>query len=191
MTPEQERLQSHLRRLKLHRVEQVLETVAEDATTGQLSSTDFLTRLLEAEVETRYERTTLSRIRLAHFPFTKTLADFDFSFQPSVDQKKFKELAKLRFSDQGEKVMFLGPPGVGKTHLAVALGMKAAEAGYRVLFSTATELVTTLAKAWAEHRFEERLKLVCQPKLLIIDEIGYLPLDKRDATCLFQLVSRR
>ena len=128
---------------------------------------------------------------MAHFPFTKTLADFDFSFQPSSGQKKFKELAELHFIDQGKNGMFLGSPGVGKTHLAVALGMKAAEGGYRVPFSTATELVTTLAKAWAEHRFEERLKLLCQPKLLIIDEIGYLPLDKRDATCLFQLVSRR
>lgn len=88
-------------------------------------------------------------------------------------------------------MIFLGLRGVGKTHLAVALGMKAAEAGYRVLFTTATDLVTTLAKAWAEHRFVERLKLLYQPKLLIIDEIGYLPLDKRDATCLFQLVSRR
>jgi DNA replication protein DnaC len=91
MTPDQERLQSYLRQLKLHRLEQVLATVAEEATKGQLSYTDFLTQLLEAEVDARYERTTLSRVRLAHFPFAKTLADFDFSFQPSSDQRKLKE----------------------------------------------------------------------------------------------------
>src|SRR5262245_26899258 len=124
-----------------------------------------------------------------HFPLTKDLADFDFSFQPLIDQKKLKELAKLRFIAQGENVIFLGPPGVGKTHLAVDLGMKAAEAGYCVLCTT--DLVTTLAKALAVHCFEDCLTRVCQPKLLIIAEIGYLPLDKRDATCLFQLVSRR
>jgi IstB-like ATP binding protein len=114
MTPAQEHLQNHLRRLTLHRMEQVLATVAEEATKAQLGYTDFLTQLLEAELDARYERTTLSRIRLAHVPFAKTLADFHFSFQPSIDQKQLKELAKLRFIDQGENVIFLGPPGVGK-----------------------------------------------------------------------------
>jgi DNA replication protein DnaC len=191
VTPDQERLQAHLRCLKLSRIEQVWDHVAEESITAHTSDTEFLSRLLEAEVEAQYERTTLSRIRLARFPFTTTLADFDFSFQPSIGQKKVKELAKLRCVEQGENVIFLGPPGVGKTHLAVAVGMKAVAAGYRVLFTTTTDLITALAKVWAEHRVEERLKLLCQPKLLIIDEIGYLPLDKRDATNFFQLVSRR
>jgi len=172
MTPDQERLRHHRRRLKLHRRAQVFATVAEDATKGQLSSTDCLTQWLEAAVDARDERTTLSRIRLAHFPLTKGLADVDFSCQPSIDPKQLKELAKLRVSDQGEKVIFLGPPGVGNTPLAVALGLKAAEAGDRVLCTTATDLVTSLARALAEHRVADRLTRLCQPTLLSIDAIG-------------------
>lgn len=149
-----------------------------------------MTQWLEAEVEARNERTTLSRIRLAHFPLTKSRADVDCRFQPSIDQKQLKELAKPRCIDQGKHVIFLGPSGVGNTHLAVALGPKAAEAGYRVLCTTATDLVTTLAKALAEHRVEERLTRLCQPTRLIIDEIGDRPLDQRAATCLSQLGSR-
>ena len=104
MTPDQERLSQHLRRLKLHRMEQVLTTVAEDATKGQLSSTAFLTQLLEAEVDARYERTTLSRIRLAHFPFAKRLADFDFSFQPSIDQRNRCYATLLKRSSAGSTI---------------------------------------------------------------------------------------
>jgi DNA replication protein DnaC len=172
-------------------MEQVFATVAEDATTGQLSSTAVLTQLLDAEVEARYARTTRSRSRLAHVPLTTRLADVDCSFQPSIEPKQLKEPAKLRFIAPGENGIFLAPPGVGHTHLAVALGMQAAEAGYRVLCTTATDVVTTLAKALAEHRFEERLKRLGQPTLLILDEIGSRPLEKRDATCLVPLVARR
>jgi DNA replication protein DnaC len=113
MTPAQERVHSHLQRLTRHRMAQVLATVAEEATKTQLRDTDFLTQLLEAEVDARDERTTLSRIRLAHLPLPKTLADVDFSFQPSIDPKKIRELATRRCIDQGENLICLGPPGVG------------------------------------------------------------------------------
>ena len=116
---------------------------------------------------------------------------FDFKFQPSIDVKLLRELATGRYLHEGENAWFLGPPGVGKTHLAVALGIKACEQGSRVLFTTAMALLATLGKALAEHRLEERLKLLVQPHLLIIDEIGYIPIDRHGANLFFQLISRR
>jgi len=131
------------------------------------------------------------RITMALFPFQKTLESFDFKFQPSIDVKLLRELAGGRYMDSGDNVLFLGPPGVGKTHLAVALGIKACEQGVRTLFISATALITTLGRAFAEGRLEERLKILTQPQLLIVDEIGYLPIDRQGANLFFQLVSRR
>jgi DNA replication protein DnaC len=119
------------------------------------------------------------------------LESFEFKFQPSIDPKLIRELATGRYIQSGDNLLFLGPPGVGKSHLAVALGMKACEQGIRTLFVTATALITTLGKALAEGRLEERLKLLTQPQLLICDEIGYLPIDRQGANLFFQLVSRR
>lgn len=131
------------------------------------------------------------RTVMARFPYLKTLEQFDFSFQPSVDRKKLQELATCRFIEHGENVVFLGPPGTGKTHLAVALGLKAIHQGYRTLFTSALGLIASLTKAYAENRLEEKLKLSCLPKLLIIDEIGYSPVDRHGAHLFFQLISRR
>jgi DNA replication protein DnaC len=131
------------------------------------------------------------RIAMARFPFHKTLEGFDFKFQPSIDPKVIRELATGRYIESGDNVLFLGPPGVGKSHLAVALGLKACEQGARTLFSTATALLATLGKAFAENRLDEKLKALAQPQLLIIDEIGYIPIDRHGANLFFQLVSRR
>src|ERR1700732_1683626 len=128
---------------------------------------------------------------MARFPFHKSLESFDFKFQPSIDPKIVRELATCRFIADADNVLLLGPPGVGKTHLAVALGLKACAAGSRTAFATTTALVTTLTRAHQEGRLEEKLKQLIQPKLLVIDEIGYLPLDRLGAQLLFQLVSRR
>ena len=131
------------------------------------------------------------RIAMARFPYQKTLESFDFKFQPSIDPKQIRELATGRYIQSGDNLLLLGPPGVGKSHLAIALGIKACEQGVRTLFVTATALITTLGKALAEGKLDERLKLLTQPQLLICDEIGYLPINRQGANLFFQLVSRR
>jgi DNA replication protein DnaC len=186
-----ERVRDNLGKLRLQRVAQVLDSVAEEAARANLPYLDFLDRLLEEEAAARYQRAVAFKTKMARFPFIKTLEQFDFSFQPSIDQRQIKELTTLRFIENGENIIFLGPPGVGKTHLAIALGLKAVAQGYGVYFITVHELIDALARDYSENRVAERMKLLCRPKLLIIDEMGYLPLDRMGASFFFQLVSRR
>lgn len=186
-----ERIQEQMRRLRLVRSVDQLPAVLEQAAKREISYSDFLEELLAREIAGKQERNTTMRISMAHFPFDKSLESFDFKFQPSIDPKLMRELATCRFITNAENVLLLGPPGVGKTHLAVALGVKACAAGYRTLFSTAAALITTLTRAQSENRLEEKLKTLTQPKLLIIDEIGYLPLGASGANLLFQLIARR
>jgi DNA replication protein DnaC len=190
-TPQLERLQQHCHRLRLYQVEQELTARLEQAAKRELSYADFLDELLALEVGAKTEKHHQMRVTMARFPVQKTLESFDFKFQPSIDVKLMRELAGGRYMASGDNVLFLGPPGVGKTHLAVALGIKACEQGVRTLFISATALITTLGRALAEGRLEERLKILTQPQLLIIDEIGYLPIDRQGANLFFQLVSRR
>jgi DNA replication protein DnaC len=186
-----ERLQEQLRRLRLMQSVDRLPSLLEDAAKRELSYSDFLEELLSTELAGKQERNTLMRVRMAHFPFEKSLESFDFKFQPSLDPRIVRELATCRYIANAENVLLLGPPGVGKTHLAVALGLKACAAGYRTLFATAASLITALTRAQSENRLEEKLKVLTQPKLLVIDEIGYLPLGPSGANLLFQLIARR
>jgi DNA replication protein DnaC len=190
-TPQLERLREHCHQLRLYQIEQELNTHLEQAAKKEVSYADFLDQLLAAEVAAKTQKHHQMRITMARFPFHKTLESFDFKFQPSIDPKQIREIAAGRYIQSGDCVLLLGPPGVGKSHLAVALGIKACEQGVRTLFVTATALITTLGKALAEGKLEDRLKLLTQPQLLLIDEIGYLPIDRQGANLFFQLGSRR
>jgi len=147
--------------------------------------------VLSEEVASKTAKHVSMRTSLARFPFVKSLETFDFAYQPSLDKKQIQTLASCHFIEHGENIVILGPPGVGKSHLAVGLGLKAIEHGYRVLFTTAAGMITTLTKALAEGKLEDKLKFYTVPRLLIIDEIGYLPIERQGANLFFQLISRR
>jgi len=183
-------IQENLKALKLYKSHELIESSLEEASKNNLSYSDFLDELLKQEVAAKREKNIAMRNSLAKFPFIKTLESFDFDFQPSIDKKRIKELSTCRFIANGENVIFLAPPGVGKTHLAVALGIKAVSEGYRTYFTQAMPLIASLSKAYAENRIEKRIKFYCQPKLLITDEIGYIPIDRHGAHLFFQLISR-
>jgi DNA replication protein DnaC len=180
-----------LDRLKMDHLEAQLDAVCEQASQRQMDYKSFLVQALETEWQGRYQRGIEARLRMARFPWLKTLDQFDFDFQPSLDKRQVRELAGMSFVERAHNVILLGPPGVGKTHLAIALGVKAVEAGYSVLFLTLEALMTRLVKAFNENRLDRSLQQLVYPKVLIIDEIGYLPLSNLEASLFFRLVARR
>src|SRR3989442_8691918 len=192
MNPVQlERLGQQLQRLRLFKSRERIEALLQEATAQELGSADFLDRLLTEEVSSKTAENVTMRTSLARFPFVKGLETFDFTYQPSIDKRQIQTLSSCHFIEHGEHVLLRGRPGVGKTLLGVGLGLKAIECGYRVLFTTAAGMIGNLTKALTEGRLEEKLKLYTVPRLLIIDEIGYLPIDQSGANLFFQLISRR
>lgn len=185
------RVRDALQRLRLGHVAERLDALLSAAAREEPTYIDFLDRLLADEISSKQRKRVAMGIQIAHFPTVKTLDDFDFRFQPSLDHKLVRELATGRYVSQGENVLLFGPPGVGKTHLAIALGRAAVEAGHSVLFTSATALLATLSRAESDGQLAERLGFFTKPKLLIVDELGYLPFEKRSAHLFFQLVARR
>jgi DNA replication protein DnaC len=186
-----QRLQSTLNTLNLTTMPAHLDRLANVAATDNWSALEFLDALTQAELAGRAEHDAQRKMRQARFPFQKTLEEFDFAFQPSVNERQIRDLATLRFMDNAENLLLLGPPGVGKTHLAVALGMNAILQGKSVLFYSLPDLVQQLASDARSTRPPQRLQALARPHLLILDEMGFFSLDKRAAHFLFQLVSRR
>ena len=188
---EVERLRQQLKKLSLHTMAAIFEQEAEKAAKIQMSYTAFLARLADEELAAKTERSINTKVAKARFPAIKTLESFDFSFQPSIPVATIKELAELGFLDRAENIVQVGPSGTGKTHLAIALGLKACMARKRVLFTTVHALLEQLVAATVDRSLGSRLEMLSRLDLVIADELGYMPVDTQRANLFFQFVSCR
>ncbi|WP_188262665.1 IS21-like element helper ATPase IstB [Azospirillum tabaci] len=186
-----DRVRRHLVGLKMPRALEVLDHIVRQLERGELSALDAIDALLAEELTIREGRRIKAALQMARLTSIKTLDSFDFSFQPSLDRNRILALAQLDFINRHEVLHLLGPPGTGKSHLALALGVEAVKAGRSVYFTTLADLVASLAKAEREGSLRERIRFLCRPQLLIIDEIGYLPVIAGGGNLVFQLVNAR
>lgn len=176
--------------LKLNQISNNIEEYIEDSTKNDVSYIEFLNRIFNAEIESRDNRQKEIRIKQAGFPFKKTIDDFDFAFQKSVTKKQMVQLMDMCWIEKSYNIMFLGPPGIGKTHLAVSIGIKAAELGYHVKFITMDDLMLLLKTETISSKSKSKIKMILRSDLLIIDEVGFLPISQQEANLFFQLISK-
>jgi len=186
-----ERLKENLESLNMQNTLEILDNYLERAVKDNLNIVEVLDHIFTEEAKRKRKRAYEKQIQMSGFPIKKTLGEFDFSFQPSIDKRQIDELATMRFIENGENVVFLGPPGVGKTHLASALGIVAAQNRYSIYYINCHTLIEQLKKAHYENKLPEKLRILGKYKMLIIDEIGYLPMDIQGANLFFQLIARR
>ena len=186
-----EQIKDDLGYLQMDRAGEVFAVLGEQARTEGWSHVEFLARLIAEQADATRNRRLTARLRYARFPFRKTIDEFDFAFQPTVDRKLVDDLASLRFMDTGRPILFLGQPGCGKTHLAVAVAILAVEAGYRGYFTNAEEMVANIAQANREGTLASKLKTYTAPSVLVIDDVGLLPMDRAAASAFYQVVNLR
>ncbi len=183
--------EAQLRYLKLAHTTRHHEELTAEAAQQRWSHAQFLRRIVEAEAHDRQQHALLRRIKLARFPVKKTLDQFQWDWPKQINEAAVRHLFELRFVAERTNAVFCGGVGLGKSHLATALGYAACQAGHPVLFTTAVDAINTLLAAQATHRLDSELKKYVAPALLVLDEVGYLPLDKAGADLLFQIVSQR
>ncbi len=186
-----DRLRAQLADLKMPGALEALDDILRQLDGGQLAAPAALEALLGAQIGLRNTRRLQAAMRSSRLPAVKTLADFDFAFQPSLKREQIDSLHTLGFVERKENVVLLGPPGVGKTHLAISLAIATAQSGRRVYYGTLADLITSLEEAQQAGHLTQRLKTLIFPALLVVDEIGYLPISRTGAMLFFQLMSRR
>ena len=191
MSTTYQQLNTSLDTLKLFQMKEHLEEVSNFVSQNKLSFSDGLLKLCNYEIDHKTEVASKSMIKAAAFPFVKTVEDYDFEFQPCVNKQEILELATLRFMEKAENIVFLGSSGVGKTHLATSIGIVAASKRYSTYFIKCHDLLQQLKRAKLENRLENKLKYINRYKLLVVDELGYLPIDKEDSNLFFQVTDMR
>jgi len=186
-----EPLVSHLSYLKLSYFREHYQSLAKEALEKNWTQLDFLSRLVEGEALRRKDRATQRRIQAARFPVIKTLEQFNWTWPKKINRAQIQNLFRLSFLKEKANVIFMGGAGLGKSHLAAALAYEGCLAGHTVLFTTAIDIVNTLVAAQSAHRLKAELKKYISPSIVLVDELGYLPIDKAGADLLFQVFSQR